>query len=608
MYLGQLGVGSFESDYASSNASSPASLRACTAALWAAMVKGDAQPDACDFSPAAVDEVDRHLLVNPEALQQPPIGAELVVMRAERLGRPLLSELTDYDVNWGNSYPNVAYDTMAAPTTAAPTSAAPTSAAPTTVPGLYKMWWSGLSACPQDYAKLEPGCTPTPPFEQCVCPHPGYAWPEWQPKQNVTTEWSLTYYAESVDGLSWDRPAVGQHPLPYSRSSNDVVTWAPGADMNRGVLFDELARNGSERYKMIGSFANPSAGPPSAPVQTGLFATSQSADGVHWDAPRPFSSEWQGFHGPPGRRVQLKRDSHHNMYFDVSRGRYYAYVRTVAPPECRADPGCAWHRIGVASSADFRNWTVPAEILKGTHEGDNMTYAFVGWRQDDTHLAVAMIYNNVTGVVRCELAASASPDEGWLLVQPGAPLIPSGPAGSFDEHICFAAAHPLWAPSSSAAAAAHRIYYAAADGRHSSVRHNSISMATLRPHRFAGWRAAKGAVLVTRPVVVSADTLVLTVDVDAASAGSVRVGVRLGNATVPGLSRGECLPFTANETDATVAWGATSTVSMDDEMLGTGSPGALSRLVGMRVELVIELEAASAFAFGFRSSRWPVDV
>jgi hypothetical protein len=122
--------------------------------------------------------------------------------------------------------------------------------------------------------------------------------------------------------------------LPFNNGSNagnDVVLWVPKGDSNRGVLLDDRtttninanfnnsnnininidhSRNlssrtiitnattttskvakvdASERYKMIGSFPNPT-NPPSkeaVPVES-VFGTAVSADGVDWSVRCPF--------------------------------------------------------------------------------------------------------------------------------------------------------------------------------------------------------------------------------------------------------------------------------------------------------------------------------
>ena len=256
----------------------------------------------------------QYLLANPSAVAAAH-SAHLVVGRAERLGRPLLGEERPWDVDWGNAYPNVAFDAAV---------------------GKYKLWWGGLAACPADYAHLEPGCVPVPtapPYTHCVCPVPTYQWPVWHPPQNVTSEWSLQFYAESTDGLNWTRPDLGLFQLPYhgDSGSGDVVLWAPGADMNRGVLLDPTCTNASERYKMLGSFGGSLTNPNQQSISS-EYGTAVSADGVRWSAVRPITGP--GFSGFEGQPVAIKMDSHHNVMWDESRGLYFAYVRVMPPPSC----------------------------------------------------------------------------------------------------------------------------------------------------------------------------------------------------------------------------------------------------------------------------------
>jgi hypothetical protein len=165
----------------------------------------------------------------------------------------------------------------------------------------YQLWWNGLSNCPQDYAKLEPGLRPPlpspaclllllqhptplritqwpltpaahacwlagsgcpldpdgrppikPPYSHCVCPVPSYRWPLWRPSQHVTGEWSVSFYANSTDGLHFTRPDLKLRRLPFTPSGDsggNVVVWSPGADMNRGVLLDPRAGSVEEEER-----------------------------------------------------------------------------------------------------------------------------------------------------------------------------------------------------------------------------------------------------------------------------------------------------------------------------------------------------------------------
>ena len=332
---------------------------------------------------------------------------------------------------------------------------------------------------------------------------------------------------------------------------------------------------------MIGSFGG-SLGTPNRPVGPSQYGTSVSADGIHWSAVRPIVGP--GFSGFGNQSVAIKLDSHHNIVWDHSRSLYFAYVRVQPPPSCLRDhpTTCLYHRIGVTSSSDFLHWTPPAQILVGDSEATNLTYAMVGWREADTYLGVVMVYSRATGLVACELAVSSEADRGWRRVQPGVSLIPHGPPGSFDQSVCFAAAHPLRVPpiGKGGAGRAHRLYYAAADGHHSSVRRNKISVATLRPHGFAGFRAASAAVgvVTTRAFLCTGAVLTITAD---ALGGEVRIGA----VGIAGLAASDNVrAVAANVTAAPVRFKG-----------GADFAG----LLGRNVTLEIRFSRASVYAVGF---------
>ena len=161
----------------------------------------------------------------------------------------------------------------------------------------------------------------------------------------------------------------------------------------------------------------------------------------------------------------------------------------------------------------------------------------------------------------------------------GTEIIPLGPDGSFDSHVCFAAAAPVaWHGE-------ERLYYFGGDGPHSGERKSSFGLATLRLDGYAALRGS-GSFLTT-PLRVTGSTLTATVDFHD-EAGSLKIGLSSKSAelhAVPaGLRASASLPLKANSTDATMAF----------------EGGAdFSSLRGLEVVLEVRMQSASLFTVGF---------
>ena len=118
----------------------------------------------------------------------------------------------------------------------------------------------------------------------------------------------------------------------------------------------------------------------------------------------------------------------------------------------------------------------------------------------------------------------------------------------------------------------HRLYYAGADGHHSSIRHNKISVATLRPDGFAGWRRVHANAsdpnggssrLTTRAVNIAGSSLSITLDVSANAGGELWVGLldAASGMPLPGFHIGDCVPLVATGTDVLMHWKASADLS-----------------------------------------------
>jgi hypothetical protein len=141
-------------------------------------------------------------------------------------------------------------------------------------------------------------------------------------------------YAESRDGLHWERPSLGLYEFEGSRDNN--IVWRGGPPGGKGLhgfapFKDANPACGPEaRYKAVGS----SGGWP----DMALYAM-QSPDGIHWSMLQDEPLIREGAF-----------DSQNLAFWDEQRNEYRAYVR-----DFRDGRRC----IRTATSPDFVTWTTP---------------------------------------------------------------------------------------------------------------------------------------------------------------------------------------------------------------------------------------------------------
>ena len=200
-------------------------------------------------------------------------------------------------------------------------------------------------------------------------------------------------------------------------------------------------------------------------------------------------------------------------------------------------------------------------------------------------LGIVMVYDALdpAGRVRCRLAWSRNPLEGWEWVEGdearGPEFVPLGAPSAFDSHVCFAAASPV------AWRGAERIYYMGGNGPHSGARNSSLGMATLRQDGYAGL-AGRGRVTL-QPVLCTAELLTVTYDAPPGG-GSLRIGLANESAAV-GLSLSHSIPLTGSATDASMHFEG-----------GCGGP-SFYPFVGKIVTLAVVIEGGGTlYTVGFR--------
>lgn len=143
-------------------------------------------------------------------------------------------------------------------------------------------------------------------------------------------------YAESRDGIHWEKPRLGLFEWPGSGKDNNII-WRAGAETHNFAPFVDTNPDcpSDQRFKAVGGTV----------TSKGLW-TFKSADGIHWS---------QLSDGPVVTKGAF--DSHNTVFWDATNRRYSMYVRFFSEGEFQG-----LRSIAVSHSTDFQNWSDPAPI------------------------------------------------------------------------------------------------------------------------------------------------------------------------------------------------------------------------------------------------------
>ncbi len=366
--------------------------------------------------------MNQYLFLNRGILQ--PQGMENIKITVSQIKKdvihnPLFSEdfFSDpprkWEARYDNAYPNVIYDTK------------------------YQVFRCYYTLCSKDDVAAA-----TPKEKRALT--------DYRP---TSTRIASLGYAESKDGIHWEKPALGLVEFEGSYDNNLIFRYAHGT----GVFLDEEEADPSKRYKMVTKVEFPGC--------RHYMAVNFSEDGIHWGK----MLEWPKFN-PAG-------DTHNFPFRDKVDGLFKVITRT-------------W-RDGVRVSAictsrDFINWSEPQEIIRG--DGfESQVYSMPVFWYNGLYLGLAsMIHEGDRtapdfDTVDCELTYANTADK-FDRVAPYQYLIPRGlgqyPTGEFDCCCIYSAAPvafdgKIW------------LYYMGGNGQHTNWRETSFGRGFLEKDKFA---------------------------------------------------------------------------------------------------------------------------
>ena len=387
-------------------------------------------------------------------------------------------------------------------------------------------------------------------------------------------------YAESSDGIHWERPELGICEYDGSKKNNIIIQpeYPEGFIDDIAVIYEP---DDEWPYKLLywdSMDVNPK--------NWGIFA-SRSKDGIHFESLGNVLPTWDDRFSAVSEKVGGK-------YRVYGRGRLLSekdssgYMKT----EFSLDKFPRTRPVVYTESEDLIHWTPAEHIMKtGTDDPYQMQYySLAPFRYEGIWLADLLRMHMVPDVLDPELVWSYDA-KNWNRSIGRQPFIPLGPKGSFDSVWLNLPGNPpiinhnhLW------------FYYSGRSGGHGvqfPMAYGAIGLATLRIDGFCSLQSVDraGAVL-TKPMTWVAGDLLLNVDPrrditghhSDVTCGRVSVEIRdEQNNPIEGYRFSDCNPIVKNTRNSSeVTW----------------KDGRSAReLAGKRIRLFFEIQDAHLYSF-----------
>ena len=357
-------------------------------------------------------------------------------------------------------------------------------------------------------------------------------------------------YAESRDGINWEKPALDLVDFGGSRKNN--IVWA-GTGTHNFTPFLDQNPNGPRglRYRALGRGMGSET--------PGLYAF-HSVDGLHWSKTVAEPIITRGAF-----------DSQNLAFWDPYQGQYICYYRAFRD---------GVRDIMVTTSTDFLHWTEPQFLdYSGAEDEHLYTNAILRYPRAP-HYLIGFPTRFYPDTQQTEPLFMASRD-GRRFTRWSDPVIPfSDDPERNGNRSNYMAWGLLRLPGD---AEVYSVYATESYYRGASTR---LRRFAYRLDGFVALNAAGRGAMITRPVIFKGDEMELNFKTAAGGYVTVELLDTTGQ-PLPGFGCAECRPLRGDATAQSVRW-------FSDKSMGA--------LAGRPVRLKIELEDAALFSFRFKTS------
>ncbi|MDA1349163.1 MAG: hypothetical protein O3A47_09940 [Chloroflexi bacterium] len=415
---------------------------------------------------------------------------------------------------------------------------------------------------------------------------------------------SRVMYAESRDGVRWDKPPLGVvfeggHNTNIVLGDSVVNPNVFGSPHGPTVLDDPFEDDPDRRFKMMFQhITSTSPGTDAVETPTGgqvlhsPIRIAYSGDGIHWTV-EPERLDFGGLGPRLGDVMVLTCDVVRQEYVLHTR---HPYAWLVDSPE-GAPKTAAWsspywpddparmnkRRIFRSTSRDLIHWCEPHEVLAPDDDEDNLDdsfYSLASWSLsvartetlrhpypgNDLHIGIVNVFHQTENVMDAQLVYSRD-GVNWRRTGQRQPFLGRGLVGHWDEMISCVPNVPIRVGDEL------YVYYGGSNSHHDwwvtgarerldvpeakdlSIVQHGIGLAKLRFDGYVSLRAGlvREGLFVTRPVKVIGSHLVINATCRRGGYIDVEVSDER-NRVIDGLSRDDSVRFHGDSISHRVAW------------------------------------------------------